>query len=151
MAQCMRVLKSARPCANPLEFRVSNLNSHPYHALTLKTQTEPEILPLTPSDAAEVSTMLRAATPEYAAHFRPFGFDDETVREQLRHARRDRFWGMRSGGRRELAGFFMLRGFDQGYERPAFGILIAERFAGRGLARRALTEAAEWCRRNGIK
>ena len=105
--------------------------------------------PLTPPEAGEVSRILTAARPAYAVHFHPFAFDEESVRAQLERARRDRFWGMRSGG--ELAGFFMLRGFDDGYERPAFGVFIAERFAGRGLARRALTAATQWCEENGVK
>jgi RimJ/RimL family protein N-acetyltransferase len=107
-----------------------------------------EIVPLTPSDAGELSAMLCAARPEYAAHFHPFAFDEETVRRQLDHARRDRYWAIRSGG--ELAGFFMLRGFDEGYERPSFGVFIAERFAGRGLARRALAESIKWCEQNAV-
>ena len=115
----------------------------------MKTQIDPEIAPLTPMEAGEVSEMLRASRPEYAAHFNPFDFDETSVRAQLERARKDRFWGMRSGGK--LAGFFMLRGFDQGYERPAFGVFIAEPFARRGLARRALAEATQWCEENGVK
>ncbi len=44
----------------------------------------------------------------------------------------------------------MLRGFDEGYERPSFGVFVAERFAGRGLARRALEESVKWCGQNGV-
>ncbi len=93
--------------------------------------------------------MLKAARPEYVAHFHPFGFEEGSVRTQLERARRDRFWGMREGGK--LAGFFMLRGFDEGYERPSFGVFIAESFAGRGLARRALAASIKWCEENGVK
>ncbi len=115
----------------------------------MKTQLNPEIAPLSLRDAADLSRLLTAAAPEYVAHFHPFEFDGENVRAELERARRDRYWGMRTDGK--LAGFFMLRGFDEGYERPAFGVFIAERFAGRGLARRALAASIEWCEKNGVK
>jgi RimJ/RimL family protein N-acetyltransferase len=115
----------------------------------VKTPIDPEIAPLSPPEAGELSAILKASSPEYIAHFNPFAFDEETVRTQLLRARRDRFWGLRVGGK--LAGFFMLRGFDEGYERPAFGVFIAEQFAGRGLARTALAEATKWCTENGVQ
>lgn len=114
----------------------------------MKRPLEPEITPLGPADAAEIAALLQAASPGYSAHFQPFAFDEETVRGQLERARRDRWWGVRTGGK--VVGFWMLRGFDEGYERPAFGVFIAERFAGRGLARRALDEATRWCEANGV-
>jgi N-acetylneuraminate synthase/N,N'-diacetyllegionaminate synthase len=115
----------------------------------LHGETDPVIAPLTAAECGELSTILKGSRPEYAAHFNPFGFEEESVRAELEKARKDRYWGMRCGG--ELAGFFMLRGFDEGYERPAFGVFIAEQFAGRGLARRALAEATQWCEEIGVK
>jgi RimJ/RimL family protein N-acetyltransferase len=115
----------------------------------MKPQAEPDIRPLTPLEAGEVSRMLTASRPEYAAHFHPFEFDEDSVRAQLDQARKDRYWAIRYGG--DLAGFFMLRGFDVGYERPAFGVFVAERFAARGLARRALAAATQWCEQNSIR
>lgn len=115
----------------------------------VKTSAEPAIAPLTPAESADLSTVLTASRPEYLAHFHPFAFDTETVRGQIERARRDRYWGIRVAG--ELAGFFMLRGFDEGYERPAFGVFIAEDFAGRGLAHRALNEATRWCEENAVR
>jgi RimJ/RimL family protein N-acetyltransferase len=46
--------------------------------------------------------------------------------------------------------FFMLRGFDDGFERPSFGVYIAEAFANRGLAKLALQYALVWCRLNHV-
>lgn len=115
----------------------------------MKTPIDPEITALTPLEAGEISRLLTASRGGYVAHFHPFSFDEANVQAQLERARRDRFWGMRSGGK--LVGFFMLRGFDEGYERPAFGVFIDEQFAGRGLARRALAAATQWCEEKGIK
>ncbi len=44
----------------------------------------------------------------------------------------------------------MLRGFDDGYTRPSFGVYIAERYTQRGLATLALHHALSWCRWNQI-
>jgi RimJ/RimL family protein N-acetyltransferase len=115
----------------------------------MEMEAEAEIAPLEGADAAEVSAMLRAARAEYAVHFHPFAFDEASVRVALEKARRDRAWGLRVG--RELAGIFMLRGFDAGFEAPAFGVFVAEEFAGRGLATRALAEATRWCEGNGVR
>ncbi|MGA3171998.1 MAG: N-acetylneuraminate synthase [Chthoniobacteraceae bacterium] len=117
---------------------------------TVADKTQWRLVPLTPADAGALSAILTAANPEYVAHFHPFDFDEATIRAQLERARRDRFWGFRAAAG-ELAGFYMLRGFDEGYERPAFGVFIAERFAGVGLACAALLLATKWCKQNEVK
>jgi RimJ/RimL family protein N-acetyltransferase len=100
--------------------------------------------PLGIEDAPRLAALLQSQPAEYLAHFTPFAFDEQTIAEVLQSARNDRFWSLQWNG--ELAGFYMLRGLDQGYSRPAFGVFVAERFAGKGLARLALTESIRWCR-----
>jgi RimJ/RimL family protein N-acetyltransferase len=107
------------------------------------------LAPLTAGDAQELAALLRHARTDYVVHFHPFAFDEESVSAQLSAARADRFWAIRDGG--ALAGFFMLRGFDAGYARPSFGVFVAEKFAGRGLATQALAHALEWCREHGVE
>jgi len=114
-----------------------------------KTHTESVIAPMSPREAAELSALLTGSRPDYIAHFHPFDFDEKSVRARLNQARKDLYWSIRCG--EALAGFFMLRGFDEGYERPAFGVFVAEEFSGRGLARRALAEAMKWCETNGVR
>lgn len=77
----------------------------------------------------------------YAAH-------PERLARAIGAARRDRYWGMEAAG--GLAGFFMLRGLDEGFARPAFGVYVGMAHAGRGLARAALDHALAWCRAEGI-
>jgi RimJ/RimL family protein N-acetyltransferase len=115
----------------------------------IMTEPDTNLARLTVGEAGELSALLMQSRAEYLAHFHPFGFEEESVRGQMEGARRDQYWGIRCGGR--LAGFFMLRGFDEGYERPAFGVFVAEEFARRGLARRALTEAMKWCEENAVR
>ena len=107
---------------------------------------QPEIFELHPTDAVALSQLLCAARPDYIAHFHPFPFGKADIEARLGH--RDCYWGLRSGG--TLAGFFMLRGFDEGYRRPSFGVFVAESFTGRGFARAALAHALNWCAENGI-
>lgn len=48
-----------------------------------------------------------------------------------------------------LAGFFMLRGWNEGYDVPAFGILIDEGYRGYGLEMLSLETAKVICRLRG--
>jgi RimJ/RimL family protein N-acetyltransferase len=106
------------------------------------------VFPLSVTESAELSSLLSNARPEYIRHFTPFSFAVETIGNILKFARMDCYWGMRVGG--ELAGFFMLRGFDEGYERPSFGVFIAEKFSNKNLGSLALQYSLSWCKLNNI-
>lgn len=94
------------------------------------------IRPLQTEDAAALSLMLRAQPPRYARFFYAFGFDESDIAGILRARRLDVYSGIFL--KDELAGFFMLRGWDAGYEVPAFGVLIDVKQRGRGLMKLAL-------------
>jgi RimJ/RimL family protein N-acetyltransferase len=96
------------------------------------------------ADAPVLARLLAEQRAEYVAHFHPFPFDAESLGERVRGAREDRYWALLHAG--ELAGFFMLRGWDEGYARAAFGVFVGEKFAGRGLARLALEESIAYAR-----
>ena len=49
-----------------------------------------------------------------------------------------------------LAGFYCLRGLDEGYARPSFGVYISSNSQGNGLARKALNDAYLWCQKHSI-
>jgi RimJ/RimL family protein N-acetyltransferase len=104
---------------------------------------------LLPAEANSLSSLLRAQRPEYMKGFFPFSFDGENIAAILSVASKDRYWAIRSEGR--LAGFFMLRGLDEGFLTPSFGIAVAKEFSGHGLATKALQHAIHWCRDNGIR
>lgn len=50
---------------------------------------------------------------------------------------------------RRLAGLFMLRGWNEGYDLPAFGVLIDEKFRGSGLEMLSLETAKILCKLRG--
>ena len=47
--------------------------------------------------------------------------------------------------------FYMLRGWQQGYDRPSFGLLVDHRYANKGLGKLCLQAALAECRLIGIK
>ena len=110
------------------------------------------IRPFIEGDAATALALLRSAAPEYVRFFRPFAFDVETVKRLVGDARNDR-WFVIEIAREEAAaipvGFYMLRGIDEGFEDPMYGIFVAEEFSGLGLARLSLSHAESMCRLNG--
>jgi RimJ/RimL family protein N-acetyltransferase len=96
--------------------------------------------------------LLAGDTPDYRRYFQHFfdayGRDPRRLARDIGAARRDRYWGLELEG--GLAGFFMVRGLDEGFARPAFGVYVGQPHACRGLARFALDHALAWCRGEGI-
>ncbi len=101
-----------------------------------------------PADSASVSLMLTAQPEAYIMHFKPFSFSAEEIKKRFLSAKADRYWILNFGN--ELAGFFMLRGFDEGYEIPSFGVVISKPWSGKGLSALALQYSISWCKANGI-
>jgi RimJ/RimL family protein N-acetyltransferase len=94
------------------------------------------VRPLSAGDAGVVSAMLRAQPPTYARFFYAFGFAEEEVARTLAGRVRDYYAGMFWRG--ELVAFFMLRGWDAGFEVPSFGVVVDTRQKGRGFMKLAL-------------
>ncbi len=105
------------------------------------------VRPLRAEDARAVSEMLRAQRPEYARFFHAFSFDADDIARMLAGRGRDVYMGLL--WRDELAGFFMLRGWDEGYEVPALGAFVAEKYRGLGLMNLTVELAKVICRLRG--
>lgn len=103
--------------------------------------------PLKAEDAIDVISLLQRQSADYTRFFTPFTFNTITLAELLRKQDRDVYMGLYRLGR--LAGFFMLRGWNEGYEVPAFGILIDQHFRGSGLEMLSLETAKLICRLRG--
>lgn len=78
-------------------------------------------------------------TRETVRHFHPFPLTAETATEIACTARSDRFYVATLNGR--LVGLSMLRGWDQGFDVPSFGVIVDRSHRGLGLGRR-MTEFA---------
>lgn len=103
---------------------------------------------LSPDDTSQLSDLLSGDDSSYGSYFNPFPAGKESLETRLKNAVKDHYWGIWFGD--ELAGFFMLRGFDDGHQRPSFGVYIAKIFANRGLLKLALAHSISWCRLNGV-
>lgn len=107
----------------------------------------PDIRPMSDADAIVLQALMAGETPEYLAHFTAFA-EPGALRRKCSVARQDAFFTLLDSGR--ISGFFCLRGLDQGYVRPSFGVYVASSAQGRGLARAALQRAVVWCRQRGV-
>ncbi|MEJ7700929.1 MAG: GNAT family N-acetyltransferase [Pyrinomonadaceae bacterium] len=106
--------------------------------------------PLEPTDAAAISAFMRAQSSEYLRFFHAFGSDESAIAEMLSTVR-GRIFTQESFGKPNLAGVFMLRGWDAGYEVPSFGVLIDEKYRGGAFMRLTLDTAKLICRLSGAK
>ena len=88
-----------------------------------------------------------ASPPEYSAYFQPFRFDEATLRGVLERRRADLYFSALWGS--EPAGISMLRGFDEGYAVPSYGVWVAAALSGRGLGRATLEHAVATCQNIG--
>lgn len=104
---------------------------------------------LGPGDGAALAAFLEQQPAEYRRDFLPFRDEGaEALEEILAAKRRDLFRAVLFD---ELwVAYYQLRGWDQGYERPAFGVLVSHDHGGRGLGGYCLTAALTECRLLGV-
>lgn len=115
----------------------------------ISTTNSLSIRPLEVRDAASVSGFMQAQPPEYARFFYAFGSDEGQIKEILSAYERDVYSGV--FWRSNLVGVFMLRGWDDGYEVPSFGVLIDEKYRGGAFMRLTLDAAKLISRLAGAK
>lgn len=109
------------------------------------------IRPFAAQDPELLAALLRTASPDYVRFFHPFVFNAQAIAELAFPAVRDQWFALdlEESGRSRPAGYYSLRGLDEGYAEPMYGVFIAEEFRGRGLARLTLAHAETQCRLNG--
>ncbi len=108
-----------------------------------------EIIELTTESASILSKKLLEENKEYIKHFIPFDFSESVVRNILSLKKSDKYFGLFLN--KELVGFYMLRGFDEGYDTPAYGVWISSEYSNKGLSTLTLYHAFSFCRINKIK
>lgn len=97
--------------------------------------SEPGLRALRPTDEAALGDMLeRAAGSPEMRYFDPFPMTRSTARRLCREVRDDRYYVAVADGR--VVGLSMLRGWDEGYTVPSFGVMIDASWHGRGLGGR---------------
>ena len=104
---------------------------------------------LGPGDAEALSNLINQDSKDYSKYFVAFEFDSVTILNILTKAKNDLYYGVYWG--EELTGFYMLRGFDDGYTIPSYGVYISSRFNNKGLAALTLNHAISTCKFLGCK
>jgi RimJ/RimL family protein N-acetyltransferase len=94
--------------------------------------------------AKELSEMLVSSSNDYNKHFIPFQFDLDSVNSVFNKINKDYFFGIFFDN--ALIGFYMLRGFDEGYEIPSYGVFIRESYSNKGLGKLTLDHAISLCK-----
>ena len=105
-----------------------------------------------PLQAAHITALVSAyavAPPGYAKYFAPFPFETDSLHRILAERREDLYFVVLWD--RAPVGIYMLRGFDQGYTIPSYGVWIAPDFSRRGLGWATLEHAVLICRTRGCK
>ena len=108
-----------------------------------------EIKELSFEHADLLSKALSKEKSEYLKLFTPFEFSVDSIKRILSNAVNDKYFGIYISN--ELAGLYMLRGFDDGYEIPAYGVWISSEFSNKGLSKLSLYHAFSFCKINKIK
>jgi perosamine synthetase len=81
--------------------------------------------------------------------FHPFALSAATARAITREPGRDRYFGVRLGDR--LVGFSMLRGWNEGFEIPSFGVFVDAAHHARGIGRALTAHTVEQARLLGCR
>ena len=102
------------------------------------------------SDAARIANSLSSEHPDYLKFFNPFPFEESEIRRRLEGALQDAYVLILDQNSDALIGFYMLRGLDEGYEEPMFGLYVSSAFSGIGIASFATKHAILTCRLNGL-
>ncbi|HLZ30437.1 MAG TPA: GNAT family N-acetyltransferase [Chloroflexota bacterium] len=103
---------------------------------------------LTVADAAELGQFLRSQPEGYLKFFDPFRFDLDTLERLLTERRRDCWMGV--WGSATMIAFFMLRGFDEGYATPSYGVVVDAGSRGLGIGRLTVIASKSMCRLMGV-
>lgn len=90
-----------------------------------------------------------AADEKTARYFHPHPFDRVTASKIARYSGSDAYFGFFWQG--ELVGYAMLRGWDEGYEVPAFGVAVAPAHEGLGVGGELLQACVEEARSRGAR
>lgn len=96
---------------------------------------------------ALVALFERNRVPQVTAMFDPFPLDASQAQRIALESRKDRFYTVSRGER--LLGLSMLRGFDEGYATPSFGIFVDHESHGQGIGRQLTAWTVEQARRQG--
>jgi len=107
-----------------------------------------EIKKLSIQHATALSKALLSEKPKYLRYFTPFDFSIESITDILSKVNKDKYFGLFVNN--ELVGFYMLRGLDEGYKIPSYGVWISTKYSNKGLSKLTLFHSFSFCKLNNI-
>jgi [ribosomal protein S18]-alanine N-acetyltransferase len=112
-------------------------------------QCDSVIRAVEPGDCAALARFFAENNrPEIIRQFHPFALSLEMARKITSGRLRDRFY-VTAARPDAILGLCMLRGWDEGYKIPSFGVLVDHRHNGRGLGESMLNFACSEARKLG--
>jgi RimJ/RimL family protein N-acetyltransferase len=103
-----------------------------------------------PSDSALLETFfVQNDVPQVTETFTAFPLNARTTHFITEQSHKDKYYLLFLDG--QPIGFSMLRGFDEGYSVPSFGIFIDHRFQGSGYGKKLLRLTVEEARQMGCE
>ena len=109
-----------------------------------------EIKELTPEHASFLSKRLSEESKDYLKYFIPFSeYSEAYISKTLSEKKIDKYFGLFLND--DIIGFYMLRGFDAGYEIPSYGVWISSKYSNKGLSTLTLYHAFSICKLKNIK
>ena len=93
--------------------------------------------------------LLSKENKSYLCYFTAFNKPNKSLSEQIKLAKKDKYFCLSKNN--QVIGFYCLRGLDENYTIPSFGLYITSENNGKGYGSLALKSAQEWCKRNLIK
>ena len=108
-----------------------------------------EIKELHSEQASTLSALILNTPKDHTKYFTPFSFEEDSIKKNINNAVNDKYFGIFIND--ELVGFYILRGFDEGFEVPSYGVWISDKFSGLGLSKLTLQHAITFCKINNIK
>jgi ribosomal protein S18 acetylase RimI-like enzyme len=108
------------------------------------------VRPIRTSEANDLVRFFEANNrPEITIHFHPFPLNETSARDIALTPRLDHYYA--AWRQDQIVGFGMLRGWDEGYETPSFGVLVDYRCHGQGIGRCLLEFGLQVARRRGCR
>src|SRR6266567_9128779 len=93
---------------------------------------DPVIKPVEHADLPNLIAFLeRNDSPETVRNFNPIPLNATTAEDILRPGNKDRYYIAKTSER--IVGLTMLRGWNEGFDTPSFGVLVDDSVRGRGL------------------
>lgn len=108
-----------------------------------------ELRKLITTDLEDLIDLWNQDPKDYNKYFIPFEIKYDNLKSILEKVDKDLFIGIFVN--KNIAGFFMLRGFDEGYEIPSYGVWISSEYSNKGLAKLTLQYSLSLCQLAGVK